>query len=124
MAGMCEGRICIVTGAGRGIGRAHALEFARQGAKVVVNDIGAELDGSGGSESPAAEVASDLRGSQAVPGGQQDLAASDGEGIGGAQPALQLLPLRGGQAANEERWFHVTLFGPLNTWTRPRFDLH
>jgi NAD(P)-dependent dehydrogenase (short-subunit alcohol dehydrogenase family) len=46
----------IVTGSGRGIGRAHALEFARQGARVVVNDVGAELDGTGGSASPGAEV--------------------------------------------------------------------
>src|SRR3954466_7753428 len=55
MTGIVEGRVVIVTGAARGIGRGHALEFARQGAKVVVNDVGAELDGSGGSTGPGAE---------------------------------------------------------------------
>ena len=54
--GLGEGRVAIVTGSARGIGREHALEFARQGAKGVVNDIGVELDGSGGGEGPAAEV--------------------------------------------------------------------
>ncbi len=51
-----EQRVVIVTGAARGIGRGHALEFARQGYAVVVNDLGAEVDGSGGSTGPAGEV--------------------------------------------------------------------
>ena len=79
MAGICEGRIVIVTGSGRGIGRAHALELARQGARVVVNDLGCELDGSGGGTGPAGEVVEEIRagGGEAVANGD-DVADWDG----------------------------------------------
>jgi NAD(P)-dependent dehydrogenase (short-subunit alcohol dehydrogenase family) len=58
---ICEGRIAIVTGAGRGLGRAHALMLAGQGAKVVVNDLGGSADGVGSDQTPAEEVVALIR---------------------------------------------------------------
>jgi NAD(P)-dependent dehydrogenase (short-subunit alcohol dehydrogenase family) len=60
--GICDGRVVVINGAGRGIGRCHALAFAAEGAKVVVNDLGAEVDGSGSSTGPAGEVVDEIRG--------------------------------------------------------------
>jgi NAD(P)-dependent dehydrogenase (short-subunit alcohol dehydrogenase family) len=66
--GALDGRVAIITGAGRGIGREHALLFAQEGAKVVVNDLGGAMDGSGDDRTPAEQVVAEIRsmGGQAV----------------------------------------------------------
>lgn len=80
-----DGRIAIVTGAGRGIGREHALELARGGAKVVVNDFGVSLAGEGTEETPADQVVAEI----AAMGGEAVVNTADVADFGQAEAMVQ-----------------------------------
>jgi len=84
MSKLCEGRIAIVTGAGRGIGREHALSLAAHGAKVVVNDLGGSVDGTGGDLSPAQQVVEEIKGM----GGE---AVANGDSVSSWEGAQRLI---------------------------------
>ena len=81
MSGICEGRVVVITGAGNGLGKSYALAFAREGAKVVVNDLGVSLAGEGRDTATAQKVVDEIKafGGQAVANGD-DVADWDGAG--------------------------------------------
>lgn len=82
--GALDGRVIVVTGAGRGVGKAHALLFASEGAKVVVNDLGGEQDGSGKDIGPAAEVVEEIK----AAGGE---AVANGDSVAGFDSSKRII---------------------------------
>jgi NAD(P)-dependent dehydrogenase (short-subunit alcohol dehydrogenase family) len=102
MVGICDGRVVIVTGAGGGIGRSHALVFAQEGAMVVVNDIGADVNGRGSSTGPAGEVVDAIRaaGGQAVANGDDVADWEGGERLIRTAPRRVRWPRR----PRQQRW--------------------
>ena len=82
--GALDGRVAIITGAGRGIGREHAILFAAEGAKVVVNDLGGAADGTGGDVSPAQQVVDEIHGM----GGE---AVANGDSVASWEGAQRLI---------------------------------
>jgi len=88
-----DGRVAVVTGAGRGIGRAYALLLAERGARVVVNDLGGSMEGDGADIEPASSVAAEI----GVAGGEAIADASDVAAEGGAQELIDTAVARFGR---------------------------
>ena len=81
MANLCEGRVAIVTGAARGVGKENALLLAKEGARLVVNDLGGAVDGTGADATPAQEVANEI----IAGGGEAVVNGDDVSSWGGAK---------------------------------------
>jgi NAD(P)-dependent dehydrogenase (short-subunit alcohol dehydrogenase family) len=96
-----DGRVAIITGAGRGIGREHALLFANEGARIVVNDLGGANDGEGSDQTPAEEVAAEIR----AQGGE---AIANADNVADWEGAQHLVNAAIGE------------FGDLDTWSTTR----
>lgn len=81
-----DGKVAVITGAGGGLGREHALELARRGARVVVNDLGGAVDGSGSSATPAEQVVKEIEalGGEAVANADSVATPEGGEAVIGA----------------------------------------
>ena len=94
--GALDGRVAVITGAGRGLGREHALLFAAEGAKVVVNDLGGGPDGAGSDSGPARQVADEIR----AAGGEAVASTDDVTSADGAQRVIR-------QAIDEFGALHV-----------------
>ncbi len=83
--GALDGRVAVITGAGRGLGREHALLFAAEGAKLVINDLGGSPDGSGSDANPAQQVVDEIR----AAGGEAVANSDDVTSADGAQRLIQ-----------------------------------
>ena len=109
-----DGRVVIVTGAGNGLGRSHALEFARRGARVVVNDLGGARDGSGASLSAAESVV-------------QEIAAAGGEAMANGANVADANQVQAMVDETLERWDRIDVLvnnaGILRDKTFAKMDL-
>src|SRR2546423_24486 len=115
---LCEGRICVVTGAGRGIGREYALMLAANGAHVVVNDVGGDRTGSGADAGPAQQVVDEITAAGGAAGANTDdissWAGAEAPGALAAGPGALPIP-DAAKAALAPRWV-----APVCVWLASR----